>query len=152
MQKRLISIAGLLLLIAILNINCSKDDDSPATAKTKTELITNGSWKFEKATASGADISSSIKACLKDNTTLFATNKTGTESEGADICSPSYAGNFTWEFQGTNESMLHLSAAIFQGGSNDFTLVSLTETNLVVSQVMTVAPFPATTVEVTFKH
>jgi len=74
-----------------------------------------------------------------------------TLDEGTTICSPSYAGSYTWSFQ-TSESVLHLSAAIFTGGSSDFGLVSLDGTNLVVEQMMTVAPYPPTTVQVTFKH
>ena len=151
MKKRLISLTSLVILV-ILHISCSKEGNTPPAAKTKTDLITKASWKFEKATAGVAgDISSAIKPCLKDNTITFATNKTGSISESADVCSPSYANNFTWEFQ-VNETILHLSTPVFPGGSNDFTLVSLTETNLVLSQVMTVAPYPPTTVEVTFKQ
>lgn len=152
MQKRFFLFTGLVALLLIFNASCSKDDNPPDTSKTKTELITSASWKFDKATtASIGDISSFIDACFKDNTITFAVNKTGNVNEGTLVCTPSYAGNFTWEFQ-TNETILHLSAAIFTGGSTDFTLVSLNETNLVISQVMTIAPYPATTVEVTFKH
>jgi hypothetical protein len=152
MQKRFLSLASLLILVAILHINCSKDDDSAPPAKTKTELITKSAWNFDKATAGGLDVSSAIDDCFKDNSVTFATNKTGSISEGANVCSPSSAGNFSWEFQGANESTLHLSAPIFTGGSNDFTIVSLTETSLIISQVMTIPPYPATTVEITFKH
>jgi hypothetical protein len=152
MMKRLISLMSLLAIVATVNVSCSKDDDPAQPAgKTKTELITKASWKFEKAVAGGSDISLAIKSCLKDNTVTFAVNKTGSISEEADICSPSSAGNFTWEFQ-TNETILHSSQPVFPGGSNDFKIVSLTETNLVVSQMMTVSPYPPTTVEVTFKH
>ncbi|MDP9230819.1 MAG: hypothetical protein M3O67_09145 [Bacteroidota bacterium] len=81
----------------------------------------------------------------------FAASLTGTVDEGTFVCSPSYASNFTWNFQ-SNETILHLSESLFSGGSNDFTLISLTETNLVVSQVMAVSPYPPTIAEVTFKH
>ena len=102
--------------------------------------------------AGSFDVSGQINACFKDNIATFTSAGNMTLDESVNVCSPqSYAGSYTWSFQ-TNETMLHLSAAIFTGGSNDFTLVSLDATNLVVSQVMTVAPNPPTTVTVTFKH
>lgn len=152
MQKRFLLAAVLFSALQILNTGCSKDDDPPPSNKTKTELITTGTWKFEKGTANGiGDISAFIDACYKDNIITFAANKTGNVNEGALACSPSNAGNFNWELQ-TNETVLHISTTLFTGGSNDFTLVALNETNLIVSQLMTIAPYPATTVEVTFKH
>lgn len=131
---------------------CEKDKD-PAPQKTKTELITSGSWKFEKATASGiGDISAHPSlACYIDNTMTFSSNLTGTISEGANVCTSPAPATFTWAFQ-SNETILHLNFTLFAGGSPDFTIVSLTETNLVLSQTMTIAPYPATTIEVTFKH
>jgi hypothetical protein len=149
-MKRLNLIITLSLLATIFLGSCSKSSDD-STSKTKTELITQSSWRFDHATAAGFDVSSQIPSCFKDNVVTFSSSNTGSVSEGTDVCSPSYAGNFTWAFQ-SNESMLHLSASLFSGGSGDFTIVSLTETNLVISQQMTIAPYPATTVEITFKH
>lgn len=121
--------------------------------KTNTELITQSSWKFDHATSSGVDISSQIPACYKDNIVAFVSNGTGTVDESTNVCSPSNAGSFTWSFQ-SNETMLHLSTTLFSGGSGDFTLVSLTETNLVVSQTVILPPPPGTqvTAVITFKH
>jgi hypothetical protein len=122
------------------------------TVKTKTELITQSSWKFDKAIAVGAgDISSQVPSCLKDNIFIFNSNGTGEVQESTDVCNPTTASTFTWAFQ-SNETMLQISAALFPGGSGDFTIVTLTETNLVLSQQMTISPLPPTTVEVTFKH
>lgn len=122
--------------------------------KTKTELITQSSWKFDHATASGfGDISAQIPACYKDNVVVFASNGTGTVDESTNVCSPAAPSSFTWSFQ-SNETMLHLSAALFSGGSGDFTIVSLTETNLVVSQMVILPPPNSIQVnaEFTFKH
>ena len=140
-----------IIVLAFLFITGCKKDSNPAPAKTKTQLISQSPWKFDHATASGIDISSSVQACFKDNIATFTSAGSMTLDEGTTVCSPSYAGTYTWTFQ-SSETILHLSAPIFTGGSNDFTLVSVNETNLVVSQVMTVAPNPPTTVEVTFKH
>jgi len=148
-MKQFKSIALVLLLISLSLAACEK---SSTSAKTKTELITQSSWKFDNASAAGfGDISSFIPDCFKDNTIVFVSGGTGSISEEANICSPSSAGNFTWEFQ-NNETVLHLSTALIAGGSGDFNLESLTETNLVVSQTMTIPPYPATSVTLTFKH
>ena len=137
---------SILSLLVFLATSCHK-----TVVKTKAQLITQSSWKFSKATANGTDVTANVTACLKDNIYLFAVNGTGTINESTNVCSPSTAGTFTWSFQ-TNETILHLSAALFPGGSNDFTLVTLNETNLIISQVMTISPYPPTTVEVTFIH
>ena len=138
-----------LLLLALVLTACKKTH-----IKTKTELLTQTTWRFDKATALGTDISSQIPSCIKDNIITFVSNGTGTISEGINICVPPTSGNLTWSFQ-TNETMLNLSAPLFPGGSGSFTIVTLNETNLVISQQMTLPP-PApqipVTVEITFKH
>lgn len=150
MKKYFFIQSAFLFLTSTILLSCQKDAAPPQ--KTKTELITQGSWKFDHATASGAgDISSSINSCLKDNIITFMSGGSVNVDEGTDVCSPPYSGSNTWVFQ-SNETIVHLSAPLFPGGSNDFTLVSLTETNLVLSQVMTIPPYPSTTVEITFKH
>ncbi len=150
MRKQLLLTLSILAIAFLFVTGCEKEED-PAPAKTKTQLISQSSWKFDHATSSGTDISGFINACFKDNIATFTSAGSMTLDEAATICSPTYAGTYTWAFQ-TSETILHLSAPIFTGGSSDFTLVSVTETNLVLSQVMTVAPSPPTTVEVTFKH
>lgn len=129
-------------------------DKGGGDEKSKTELITQSSWKFEKANAAGiGDVSAFVDACYKDNLITFATNLTGTVDEAAVVCSPSTAGNFTWSFQ-SNESILSISATLFPGGSSNFTLETLNETNLVISQNVTLPPPVSITTDVTFtlKH
>src|SRR4030095_3773244 len=150
-MKPLKSILIIFLLPVFFFFACSKSSDNPPP-KTKTELLTPASWKFDHATAAGiGDVSALIPSCYKDNIVVFAAGGTGNISEETNICTPSTAGNFTWSFQ-DNEKKLVLSTSLFTGGSGTFDLISLTETNLVVSQQMTIQPYPATTVEVTFKH
>ena len=135
--------------LIICFVACKK---SSPHVKTKTELLTQTAWKLSTANATGfGDITSQVPACYKDNIYTFVSNGTGTINESTNICSPSTAGPFTWSFL-NNETTLHLSATIFTGGSSDFTLVTLNETNLVISQVVTIAPLPATTVAFTFIH
>ena len=138
-----------LCLVALLSLSCNKDDTPQPT---KTEYITQSAWKFDKATASGIDISAQIPACFKDNTITFVSNGSGTISEGATICVPPAPATFTWSFQ-NNETRLSLSTPLISGGSGIFNLVVLNEVNLVISQDMTIPPSPTPiTVVITFKH
>lgn len=151
MQKRILTPASILAFTFLIITGCGKDkEDTPA--KTKTELISQSTWKFDKAMAGGMDVSSNPAiVCYTDNTITFAANLSGTTAEGANVCSSPTPANFTWNFL-NNENTLHFSFVLFPGGSPDFTIVSLTEANLVLSQQLTIAPFPPTTVEVTFEH
>lgn len=151
MRKLLLNTVLLSSLVFLTLTGCKKEENN-TPAKTNTEKISQSPWVFEKAMAGGVDISTQPQlACYTDNTLTFAANGTGTTTEGTNVCSSPTPANFTWTFQ-SNESVLHLSFSLFAGGSPDFTIVSLTETNLVLSQMVTFAPFPPTLVTVTFKH
>ena len=144
-----------LLILAVLflgTFSACKKDSNKDKPKTNTDLITQASWKFSSASASGfGDVSSQIPDCYKDNTYTFVSDGSGSINESTNICSPSTAGAFTWNF--TNSEMgLHISTTLFPNGASDFAIISLTETNLIVSQTMTIAPLPPTTVQITFVH
>ena len=91
-----------------------------------------------------------IAPCRKDNIITFGINGSGTVSEGATSCSPAENANFTWNFT-SNESMIHFSTALYPNAPNDVTLVSLNETELVISFPYTVSSITLT-VTVTFQH
>jgi hypothetical protein len=146
MRNKLFAFA---ILFSILFFACKKKDSN--SGKTKTDLLVQKSWKYDNAKAGGIDINANVPACLKDNVFTFSSNLNLTVSEETTVCSPSYAGTYMWAFQ-NNETILHVSGSIFPGGSGDFTIVSLNENNMVLSQQMTISPFPPTTVEVTLKH
>lgn len=134
--------------------SCHKSDYTAPPAKTKTELLTQGTWKFSSATANGTDISNQappFDACRKDNIITFTAAGGGNVNEGPTSCSPPEGTTFTWNFT-TNETILHISAVLFPGGQNDFTLVSISETALVVSQFYTPPLGPSFLVTVTFQH
>jgi lipocalin-like protein len=151
MKKQYTTTLSVIAVAFLLITGCGKDNAPAPPAPTKTQLITQGSWKFDHAMANGTDISSSVNACFKDNIATFNNAGNMTLDESTTVCSPSYGGSYTWAFQ-TSETVLHLSAPIFTGGSSDFTIVSLNATNMVLSQTMTIAPYPPTPVAVTFKH
>jgi hypothetical protein len=150
MQKQYFSFSTIILAFAILvTIGCN--NDTPDNPKTKTELLTTGTWKFSTATSSGSDVSGFIQACIKDNIYTFVAAGTGTMDEGATKCNGGdpQTSPYTWNFA-SNETVIHVSSVLFPGGTNDFTLVTLTETQLVVSQVINFGT--PQTVVVTFIH
>jgi len=144
MKNRLTLWTISLLALIVLLPACNKDDDDPP-AKTKTELLTTGTWKFSTATSSGIDVSSQIPACIRDNTyTFVVAGGAGTLNEGATKCNAAdlQSSPFTWNWA-SNETVLHVSTVLLPGGSNDFTVVSISETQLVVSQIINVGvPLP----------
>jgi hypothetical protein len=143
---------------AILFFSCKKDKDSSGTpSKTKTELITQSTWKFSTATVGGSDVSSFLQSCQKDNILTFVkpvsgTTGDGSADEGATKCNSGdpQTNPFTWYFQ-SNETSIHISTVLFSGGSSDFNLVSVTTTELVVSQDITIGG-PSQNAVVTFVH
>jgi len=153
---------GILLsysLFAALLILSSCQDDEDFVLKTKTQLITQGSWNFEKATAiippatTQSDVSANIPACYKDNVVRFTSATNGTVANPV-VCTPTDTTptTFTWSFQ-SGETVITLNAPIFPGGTNSFNLVTLTETSLVISQDVTVPPSPTpTNVVFYYKH
>ncbi len=138
--------------LSLLIVSCKKNDSTNPTPKTKTDLLAQGSWKFSKATVGGADASSFLETCKKDNIATFAAAGTGTLDEGATKCNAAdpQTAPFTWNFK-TNETELFISTILFTGGNSTFILVSLSETELVLSQNITVSGSTQNAV-VTFVH
>ena len=141
-------LATALCFAGLFLTNCDKNDNPPPS---NTDYITKSSWKFSSAKAGGTDVTALVPACFKDNTMLFVANGTGTINENANVCSPASSATFTWVFQ-NNGTEINMSTPIVSGGSGVFTIVLLNDANLVVSQTMTIAPNPPTTVELTFIH
>jgi hypothetical protein len=147
------------LLVVLISANffifssCNKSTDPPPAPKTKTQLLAQGTWKFKSATASGTDISSSLQTCQKDNVLTFTTAGTGTVDEGLTKCNVAdpQTSPLTWNFA-SNETILHVSTTLFSGTGNDFTLISLTETELVVSIGYAPPVGPILLIVITFQH
>jgi len=135
--------------------SCNKSSDyNPPAPKTKTELLTQGTWKFKTATANGSDVSNQappFDACRKDNIMTFSVGGGGNVNEGPTSCAPPEGTTFTWNFA-TNETVLHVSSQLYPNAPNDYTLVSLTETELKISFPYNFTPTISVTVEVTFQH
>jgi hypothetical protein len=142
----------LVSLIIPLLFSCK--EDNPAPSKTKTELISQGTWKFSSATANGTDVSNQdppFAPCRKDNILTFQASGNGSVAEGATSCSPSEASTFTWNFA-SNETMLHVSTSLFPGATNDFTIEALTETQLIVNIPYSPPIGPIIMIRVIFIH
>jgi hypothetical protein len=71
----------------------------------------------------------------------FSANGSGTVTEGTVVCNPTTAGNITWNFQ-DSETKLMMSSGLFPAGSGLFTIVTLNETTLTLSQDVTIPPSP----------
>lgn len=138
MVKKSSYLFAVLFISLLACTNCSKkSSDTPA--KTKTELIATGTWKFSSATVGGVNVSGELEDCQKDNIYTFVATGAGIADEGATKCNTGDAqtGNFTWSFQ-SGETLLVLSTTLFTGGSNTFTIVSLTSSQLTISQEVNV--------------
>ncbi|OSZ80840.1 hypothetical protein CAP36_06255 [Chitinophagaceae bacterium IBVUCB2] len=153
MQKRNFAIV-ICLSATIFLASCSKEDDNTTPpAKTKTELLTTGTWKFSTAFVGPNNVNAFLQGCQKDNIMTFtAAGLTGTLDEGLTKCNAGdpQTSPFTWSFA-SGETVLNISTPLFTGGSSTFTLVSLTATELKVSQNITVSGTTQNAV-VTFIH
>jgi hypothetical protein len=141
--KNPIAIA-LFLFVLFTTASCSKDEDDGSST---IALIVQGPWKFSKATASGIDVSGLIETCIKDNILIFQTGtpqNPGTLNEGATRCNASDPQmiDFFWEYDASFKKMSITgvgggSVPILPGGSNEFNLVRISQTEMVLSQNVT---------------
>ena len=153
MKKQLGFLCVLIAANFFIFSSCNKTDNPPPAPKTKTQLLTQSSWKFKSATANGADASGYLQTCQKDNIYTFLVAGTGTVDEGPTKCNAGdpQTTSLTWSFM-SNETILHINTALFTNTSNDFTLISLSETELVVSTFYTPPVGPSVLVTITFQH
>lgn len=127
-MKLSINLSILALFLFVLS-SCTKEE----AAKTKTDLISQKAWtiqKFELKEGSDAwvDEFPTFNACSKDDRYVFKADNTYEFNEGPTKCDPSdpqiYATG-SWSFA-SNETKLLIDG-------EEYTIVSLTETNLIVS-------------------
>lgn len=127
----------LLTYIFFIVVSCQKDknNDNHNIVKTKTELLTNGTWKYTGAIISPAydyygdgavvtNIFSIMKDCEKDDFEVYKANGTWEYNEGPTKCDPSYPQIFSlpWNFA-DNETKLML-------GGDEHIILELTATSL----------------------
>src|SRR5215467_9471647 len=126
-MKQLRVISAMLVLTVLVLAACSKKSSTPA--KTNTDFLTQASWKFDNATVNGINVSSALQTCQTDNVLTFSSNGTGSVDEGPTKCTNTdpQTDAFTWNFA-SNETVLHVSQVFFAGGSSDFNIVTLNDT------------------------
>ncbi|HYC28565.1 MAG TPA: lipocalin family protein [Chitinophagaceae bacterium] len=126
-------LAGLLLIASLAA--CKKGGG----AKSKTELLTQSTWRFDNAAldVDGNGTPDSpvppgfLQSCDTDNTLTFKSDNTGVVDEGATRCDPAGPQTipFTWTFK-DNEQSITLSNVAFGGLNGDVTLKTLNDTQL----------------------
>ena len=139
MKKNLASLFACFTAVLFVFSSCTDKGGTTPPPKTRTELITTGTWRFGSATWGSIDAGPALQACQKDNKLTFVLSS-GTIDEGATKCNASdpQTTPFTWNFL-NSESELNISTPLFTGGSNTFTIVTLTEVELTISQSFTYA-------------
>jgi hypothetical protein len=126
-------------LLLVTAVSCSKSAaDSATLPKTKTALLLQAAWKLQsvaldanKDGVADGDATGYVQPCKFDNTYTFKTDGAGTMDEAAVKCKDSdpQTAPFTWLFKNT-ETVLSGNFGLTNG---DAAIVSLNETNLVVS-------------------
>jgi len=129
-----------LMIISIATfLSCEKDKENPAV-KTKTELITTGTWKLTAYTSNPAydwygtgdyatDILAALNPCEADGFDTYKTNGTVEINEGALKCDAGDPQTFTANWQFTNNE-----SKIMYDGFDEYELVDLTETTMRLQQ------------------
>lgn len=144
MQKQF-PLFTIVFIAAIFTLSSCQEDDNLPVIKTKTQLITQGAWRFDKAFQGTFDVSAQVPICYKDNVVSFTSGTAGTVNNPV-VCTPTDTtpATFTWSFQ-SSETVLSLNAALFPGGSNTFNIVTISETSLVISQDVIIPPATTST-------
>src|SRR5687768_14488214 len=141
----------LLLLAVAASVSlssCGNDDDE--VVKSKTELLTSSGWKTTALTinpgfdfngdgVNETDLMAGQDACNTDDITVYKTDKTYTEEEGATKCDPTdqqVYGNGTWTFNG-DETVLSTTAAGSGNTATNYTITELTESTLKLTTIFT---------------
>jgi hypothetical protein len=152
MQKRILYSAIVIFFISAFILACKKDsNNNNNTTKTKTELITSSTWKFDNAKLGIVDVSGFFDDCEKDNTVTFVSNGKGNIDEGLTKCDAADPQTvpFDWNF-GNNETTIHTTTPLFPGTS-DFTISALSQTQLAVARDTVIAGITQSFV-ITLKH
>src|SRR5687768_16709589 len=121
------------LPVLFLAISCDNDDDDDTPAgSTKTQTLTQSSWKLEAAGIDSdkngtldIDMSNQINACVKDNTLKFEANNSGVANEGPTMCqnSPGQTTPFTWAFV-SNETAINITGNAVLGYGGQYRIIT----------------------------
>lgn len=139
MRKQLQNKILLLLFASTFIISCKKTKDE-AIVKTKTELLTTGTWKLTSYTSTPAydwygtgvyaiDILAALYPCEADGFDTYKINGIVEINEGALRCNPMDPQTFTatWKFTDNENKIMY-------DGFDEYVLVELTATTLRLQQ------------------
>ena len=121
--------------------SCGNDDDE--VVKSKTELLTSSGWKttaltinpgfdFDGDGVKETDLMAGQDACNTDDITVYKTDKTYTEEEGATKCDPTdqqVYGTGTWTFN-SDETVLSTTASGSGNTPTNYTITELSESTM----------------------
>ena len=137
-------IAAAVAFLSIVSFSACKKGGG---AKSKTDLLTQASWKYENAaldldrngTADSPIPPGYLEACDTDNTITFKNDNTGTADEGPTKCDPAtpQSAPFTWTFK-DNEQTISFGNIDFAGLSGDVKVVTLNDTKLELHKELSV--------------
>ncbi len=87
-------------LLSVLAVSCERDgmvEEEYTEGITKKELLTH-TWKVSDVKKGGASILPVVTKlnCITDNILTFKADGSFVIDEGADVCSPAFAGSGTW--------------------------------------------------------
>lgn len=147
MKTSIFICCGVLLLFS-----CKKDDKS----KTRTELLTNGSWHVTAYTVDPAidfdgdgtdetNVYAVMDECITDDRTTFFANGSGELDEGPTKCSNTDPQTvpLTWSFDDTEQKL--------QVEGIEYLIESLTENQLVLKEIEVISAVTVTHL-ITFSH
>lgn len=101
-MKKLLGNLAVISLISVLVSSCEADPmwegDNNMQQPTRLELLTNNTWQVKDVRAGGVSVLPVITRlqCITDNVLTFNTDGSFVIDEGADVCSPRFAGSGTW--------------------------------------------------------
>lgn len=149
------------LPILFLATSCDKnDDDTPPAGKTKTQILTESTWKFQAAGLDAdkngtweTNLANVIPDCAEDNTLKFDANGSGTADEGTTKCSTNanQTTSFNWAFA-SNETVINITGNAVLGYGGQYKITSLTESKLSLSKDTTITGFGNQTIIADFVH
>jgi len=148
------------LLFVLFLVSCGKKDATPA-APTKTEVITQASWKYDNAGIDGdrngtidfPPPSGVLTPCVTDNTLTLSSNGTGIVDEGTAKCTTTDPQSvpITWSFT-DNETSLKVGGGGILGISGQFKILELSTTKLSLSKDTTVPILGTVALIAVLKH
>ncbi|MFC5271066.1 DUF5004 domain-containing protein [Adhaeribacter terreus] len=153
-----------LLTVACVFIFTACDNDDEDVNPNRTQLLTSGSWKITSSTVNPAldfngdgtietDLTQFIKACTLDDITIYRSDKTYSEEEGATKCDPADPQVFrsgTWAL-GNNDTELTTTASNTSSATT-YKITEISSNTLVLSQSVADSTGTTYTFTSTYKH